>query len=229
VQSAVQQKTLGKIQVFGADGWKQPLLAALPSDILPVQWGGTKIVAGDVDGICMGGEVTLEYLEQAQPEEIPGMGEICQMKIEAGSEITVPYKVDKDCDLRWKFKSEGGDLGFAVHRRETEKDTPTAFIDVLTRSRVSSHKDLQAGVLSGKAGFTYLLCFDNTFSRFKAKTVIYSVISETGAGGDELSICELVKCARDGMGKDELTKKKKKNHKNSKKSKSLITKKNASR
>ena len=127
------------------------------------------------------------------------MGEICQMKIEAGSVITLPYKVDKDCDLRWKFKSEGGDLGFGVQRRESEKETPSAFVDVLTPSRVlifclyslntlsmqvSSHKELQAGVLPCKAGFTYLLCFDNTFSRFKAKTVIYSVISETGAGGD---------------------------------------------
>ena len=53
-------------------------------------------------------------------------------------------------------------------------------------SQVSSHKDLQAGVLAGKAGFTYLLCFDNTFSRFRAKTVIYSVIRETGAEGDNL-------------------------------------------
>ena len=49
-------------------------------------------------------------------------------------------------------------------------------------SQVSSHKDLQAGVLAAKAGFTYLLCFDNTFSRFRAKTVSYSVIMETGGG-----------------------------------------------
>merc|ERR1712106_132281 len=120
---------------FGAEGWKQPLLADLPGDILPVQLGGTKMVDGD-DGICMGGEVTQEYLDQSQPEEIPGMGEICQMKLEAGSEITIPYKVDQNCDLRWKFKSEGGDLGFGVQRKESEKDTPSAFLDVLTLSRV---------------------------------------------------------------------------------------------
>ena len=87
-------------------------------------------------------------------------------------------------------------------------------------------------MLAAKAGFTYLLCFDNTFSRFRAKTVIYSVIRETGAGSDnmgelgwtkrlyynaifysELSVDDLVKAARDGSGKDEITKKKKKNYK----------------
>ena len=52
--------------------------------------------------------------------------------------------------------------------------------------QVSSHKELQAGMLACKAGFTYFLYFDNTFSRLRAKTVIYSVIRETGAGSDNL-------------------------------------------
>ena len=80
----MQQKTLGKIQVFGTGGWKevrrildksvgsvlifQPLLRSVPADILPAQWGGTK----DGEGICMGGEVTEEYIQQSNPEEIPG-------------------------------------------------------------------------------------------------------------------------------------------------------------
>ena len=64
------------------------------------------------------------------------MGEICQKKIEPGSMITVPYKVDQDCDLRWKFKTDGGDLGFGVQRKESETDSSPALEDVLTPTRV---------------------------------------------------------------------------------------------
>ena len=46
----------------------QPLLRSVPADVLPTQWGGSK----DREGICMGGEVTQEYLQQAKPDEIPG-------------------------------------------------------------------------------------------------------------------------------------------------------------
>ena len=42
----------------------------MPAEILPAQWGGTE--DGDEDGICMGGEVSQDYLDQSQPEEIPG-------------------------------------------------------------------------------------------------------------------------------------------------------------
>ena len=66
MQSTVQQKTLAKIQVFGPDGWKdvQPLL-----DILPTQWGGT---GAHGHTVCIGGQVPQEYLDHAQPQEIPG-------------------------------------------------------------------------------------------------------------------------------------------------------------
>ena len=126
----------------------QPLLRSVPADILPTQWGGTK----DEDGICMGGEVTEEYLQQAKPEEIPGedeyeaikyqvdikgMGEIFQTKIEAGSLLTLPQIVTTDCDLRWKFKSEGGDLYFGVKKKKSDKNSSTTVEDVLALSRVS--------------------------------------------------------------------------------------------
>ena len=36
-------------------------------------------------------------------------------------------------------------------------------------------------------GYTYVLTFDNTYSRFKAKTVMYSVIRETSGADLEIS------------------------------------------
>jgi len=224
VKSTVQQKTLGKIQVFGTGGWKEPLLRSVPADILPAQWGGTK----DGEGICMGGEVTEEYIQQAKPVEIPGMGEIFQTKIEAGSLLTLPQIVTTDCDLRWKFKSEGGDLCFGVKKKKSDSNPSTTVEDVLALSRVASNKDLQCGVLSCKAGFTYLLCFDNTFSNFRSKTVLYSVIMECKEDSDELTVEEIVKFARDGIDtieKEHVEKKKKNNGKPSKKLKNSFRKK----
>jgi len=190
VQSTVQQKTLAKIKVCGHEGWKdvKPLI-----DILPTQWGGTGAHGYTV---CMGGQVPQEYLDHAQPEEIPGMGEICLVKIEAGSMISLPQKVTKDCDLRWKFRSEGGDLGFGVQRKKSEEDSPST---VLAFNRVQSHKEVQCGVMSVRAGFTYFLCLDNTFSKFRAKTVNYSVIMEYEEPNTELSVDDIVRLSREGM------------------------------
>jgi len=224
VKSTVQQKTLGKIQVFGTDGWKEPLLKSVPADILPTQWGGTK----NGEGICMGGEVTEEYLQQAKPKEIPGMGEIFQTKIEAGSLLSLPQIVTTDCDLRWKFRSEGGDLCFGVKKKKSDSNSSTTVEDVLALSRVASHKDLQCGVLSCKAGFTYLLCFDNTFSNFRSKTVLYSVIMDCEEDSNELTVEEIVKFARDGLDtieKEQVEKKKKNNGKTSKKPRNSFRKK----
>jgi len=211
VQSAVQQKTLGKIQVFGTDDWKEPLLAAMPADILPAQWGGTSNQGGKKGSICMGGEVTSQEKREHKPEEIPGMGDILTVEIAPGSEVILKYTVSQDCQVRWKFKSEGGDLAFGVKKKKAVKTkdgggfmeaSETSAVDVVMLKRVDSNKDLQTGVLNGKAGFTYLLSFDNSFSRFKAKTLMYGVLMEESEESDSkliggaLSIESLLKSVR---------------------------------
>ena len=145
--------------MFGAEGWKESLLSALPAGILPAQWGGTKIVDHEQQ-ICLGGEVSQTDQRQYQPQEITGeedredddddpgvtdMGDVCTIKIGPGSLITQKYTINKDCNLRWKFKSKGGDLGFGVQRKIAEKTSdgvsvemaPSGDIkDVLTITRV---------------------------------------------------------------------------------------------
>ena len=69
--------------------------------------------------------------------DIKGMGEIFQTKIEAGSLLTLPQIVTNDCDIRWKFKSEGGDLCFGVKRKKSDNNPSTLVEEVLASSRVS--------------------------------------------------------------------------------------------
>eukprot|EP00092_Neocalanus_flemingeri_P013028 GFUD01014039.1.p1 GENE.GFUD01014039.1~~GFUD01014039.1.p1 ORF type:complete len:171 (+),score=59.57 GFUD01014039.1:37-549(+) len=139
------------------------------------------------------------------------MGDIHTVMVGPGSVVTLRYTVSQDCDIRWKFKSEGGDLGFGVQRKKdvqnvdgarVVEDPVAAAVDVLISTRVASQKDIQAGVLQCQAGFTYLLNFDNRFSRFKAKKVMYGVVledSDLELSGDTLSLEELVRSVRDGQ------------------------------
>ena len=132
------------------------------------------------------------------------MGDIHEVRIEPGSFTTLRYMVGHSGLIRWKFKSEGGDLGFGVQRRKalegrgvegSEEDQTADVEDVVVSARVScimyngliilivkpqlpSHKEIQFGSLTILAGFTYLLTFDNKFSRFKAKNIMYGVVLE---------------------------------------------------
>ena len=134
------------------------------------------------------------------------MGDIHDVRIEPGSFTTLRYTVGQSGLIRWKFKSEGGDLGFGVQRRKalegrvgegSEEDQTADVEDVVVSARVScinimyngfiilivkpqlpSHKEIQFGSLKILAGFTYLLNFDNKFSRFKAKNIMYGVVLE---------------------------------------------------
>ena len=90
----------------------------------------------------MGGEIPLLYQGVHHPQEIPGgegdtgdgthdgtdagMGDICTVTVSPGSEVTLRYTVSQACHLRWKFKSEGGDIGFGVKRKEAVKNVDEA-------------------------------------------------------------------------------------------------------
>ena len=78
------------------------------------------------------------------------MGDIHDVRIEPGSFITLRYTVNYNGLIRWKFKSEGGDLGFGVQRRKAlagrggdvdgegfEEDQTADVEDVVVAERVS--------------------------------------------------------------------------------------------
>ena len=53
---------------------------------------------------------------------IVGMGDINTVEIAPGSEVTLRYTVSQDCRIRWKFKSEGGNLVFGVKKKKAVKN-----------------------------------------------------------------------------------------------------------
>ena len=61
-----------------------------------------------------------------------GMGDITTMTVDPGSVVTLRYTVNEDCDLRWKFRTEKGDIGFGVQRKQ-------AIQNVMCREEVSAY------------------------------------------------------------------------------------------
>ena len=110
-----------------------------------------------------------------------------------------------------------------------------ASLIISSQSQVPSNKEVQGGVLTCQAGFTYFLCFDNTVSKFRAKTVLYSVILEDIKDcygriaflTADFTVEDLVRLARDGSdtNEQEQSEKRKVKGKSSKKSRSSFKRK----
>jgi len=194
VQSTVQQTTLNKITVFGEEGWKQILKREIPVEVLPKQWGGTNTKRGK--NICMGGEVDQETIDGSTPQELTGMGEIHNIRIEAGMNHVLTFTTSQYSDLRWKFKSEGGDLMFKVEVKRNDEN-----VVLVPHTRVPSNKEVQAGVVDFNIEDTVMVYFDNIHSRFTSKTVNYSIIAEPHdiSNWREASAEELVNNIRGGL------------------------------
>ena len=98
--------------------WKV-LRKTIPQEILPTFLGGANKTGEE--NICLGGEVNQELLETSKPQDLTCMGKIHCIKIEAGLSHFLTFNASKQSDLRWKFKSDGGDLIFKVEIKRNNK------------------------------------------------------------------------------------------------------------
>ena len=103
----------------------------MPQEILPTFLGGTNKVGEE--NICMGGEVDQEILESSKPQDLTGMGKIHCIRIEAGLSHVLNFNASKQSELRWKFKSDGGDLIFRV---EVKRNNKTSVVVPATRVKL---------------------------------------------------------------------------------------------
>ena len=68
-----------------------------------------------------GRNVNQVLLENSKPQDLTGMGRIYCIKTEAGLSHVLEFNASKQSDLRWKFKSDGGDLIFKVEVKRNKK------------------------------------------------------------------------------------------------------------
>jgi hypothetical protein len=96
------------------------------------------------------------------------------LKVGARETLTLDYVVSQDFDstLRWAFTTEGYDIGFSVHF-ETEVEDGNEFL--VQYERVASHERKAEGQVKLETPGKYVVTFDNSYSRTRAKTLNYSV------------------------------------------------------
>lgn len=158
-----------KIHVIGSD-YKEYLLRYIDASDLPACYGGTLT---DPDGdptcktmICYGGDVpekyflqTADFQEQMETATVP-----------RGDKLTIDVQVNRPGSiLKWEFKTENYDIGFGVLYQTSNGTVP-----VVPSSRVSSHVVAEDGSYICDNIGTYTLCFDNSFSWTRNKTIYYN-------------------------------------------------------
>ncbi|XP_046460828.1 SEC14-like protein 2 [Daphnia pulex] len=173
----VAQETQAKMRIFGCnkEEWKAALLEEIDADQLPAFYGGT-MVDPDGDPKCpskfnFGGEVPHSYyLSNSAPVAKDYMETI---NIGAGGSKKLQYKIDvANSILRWEFMTEGGDIGFRVYYKSSDKDTD----DLVPLSRIESHLIMEEGEFICANPGQYVVMFDNTFSLLRSKKLRYHIV-----------------------------------------------------
>nr|XP_022342458.1 retinal-binding protein-like isoform X1 [Crassostrea virginica] len=158
-----------KIHVIGGD-YTEYLLKYIDSSNLPACYGGS-LTDPDGDPTCKtmigyGGEVPEKYflqnadfMEQMQLATVP-----------RGDKLSIDVQVDQPGSiLKWEFKTEDHDIGFGVFYQSLKGNVP-----VVETSRVNSHVVAEDGSCVCEEPGIYKLCFDNSFSWTRSKTVYYN-------------------------------------------------------
>uniref|UniRef100_A0A0P6EZV9 Cral/trio domain-containing protein n=2 Tax=Daphnia magna TaxID=35525 RepID=A0A0P6EZV9_9CRUS len=169
----MHEKTRNKVRIYGhdADQWKAALLEDFHPQELPACYGGTLT---DPDGnpncitmVNMGGEVPKCYYRTSK---LDATNKNC-LTISSGSKEQLEFQVTQAGDiLKWDFHSEGGDIAFAIYRKEDSQ-----LIPVVPHERVDCHVSSEEGEIHCDGIGVYVVEFDNSFSYFRSKNIWYAI------------------------------------------------------
>lgn len=124
-------------------------------------------------GLLKSGDLTLSVPFAA--DDISGFGDSYrELFIKSSCYSTIPISVNSaGPTVTWTFTSEPKSIAFSVVYREST-DTPLEQAKVLSPfTRCNSHKETIRGELKVRNPGEYTLIFDNSFSRFISKKVLY--------------------------------------------------------
>jgi len=152
-------------------------------------------------------EVLLKRAEAAQKWQDIKIKGAEDMTISARSEFTTAYFVEKGTLMRWSFRVKDYDVGFGVRVRVMQ-DGGSVEEDVLPVERFDNADTIEGSWVADEDR-TMVLVFDNTYSKFRSKTVAFLVGTVAppadGSGHQELEGEESAesKAAQAGEGEEE--------------------------
>lgn len=174
VKKFLSPATKRKINILGSN-WKSELLKVVDADQLPVHWGGN---ATDPDGdpcckskIVMGGTVDPKfYFAEGIDHSM-----FTRATIGRRSALKLPFQVDSSRSLlRWQFFTEGSDIKFGISfRSQNHSESPEELL--VPAARLNSHMVPEDGSLTCEKAGIYTVTFDNSYSWFHGKKLLYQV------------------------------------------------------
>lgn len=163
--------TIDKVEVLGQNFIKNKtfLMELLGEATLPVRWGGKGHSERIPDLNTTGNETESQSIAVIQPGEC----------------FEVPFHVDSpEATLRWQFKTKSHDIGFSVLFKPVGNDDDDGK-EKVAYSRITATKSAKSGSLVCDRPGTYICTFDNSYSRFREKTLVYMVgISSSTLNGN---------------------------------------------
>lgn len=200
VKPFLSEETAKKIHVFGKDNWKCALLQDIDPGELPEHWGGTKVgFNGDrrcTDIVGTGGPVPCSYYT-APSRRLSSDHNLKMCVVESKSCVALTVEVNQPGSiLRWEFQTENYDIGFGVFFAPAAPPAQAAspapavppasavpavtsgpsddFLQVLVAmQRVNCHLVPEDGMLVCSTPGKYVLKFDNSFSWYRSKKLLY--------------------------------------------------------
>lgn len=149
IKSFLPERSIKKIAIMGAN-YKDTLLQYIPADQLPSCYGGNN----------------------PNPVWIDNEAKYTKTKIPARDSIKIEKAVWKSSRVLWNFRTIYADIGFKVQFVSSrEKKT----VDIVPQSRVESFKKIIKGEYFPKESGTIMVVFDNSYSMWTAKDIIYFV------------------------------------------------------
>ncbi|XP_049520711.1 SEC14-like protein 2 [Dermacentor silvarum] len=185
VKPFLSEETAKKIHVFGKDKWKEALLQDIAPEELPVHWGGT-MTGPDGDPRCThivgaGGPVPCScYTAPSRRLSSDQNLKMCVIEKKSAVPLTVEV-TEAGSILRWEFQTENYDIGFGVFFVPDSNGTVNGdggggsgdMQELVAMQRVNCHLVPEDGMLVCNAPGKYVLKFDNSFSWYRSKKLLY--------------------------------------------------------
>jgi hypothetical protein len=181
IKPAIALKTRQRICVLGHNYVNQ-LCEELGSDCIYPHWGGTKVATRGnpntgkfyrhyilllfIGNIRMGGKPpdSLLYVSSNNQFHVDDMG-LTKLNVPARSRRTVPIECTQEGQLLQWFFNSSADIEFSVEFVGEEN------VIVVPKFKLNTDYVSEYGCVKCKHVGTYLLCFDNYFSRFFSKDI----------------------------------------------------------
>ncbi|CAG7648083.1 unnamed protein product [Allacma fusca] len=155
-------RTLSKVQILGGsrDQWRLKLKESIDFYQLPSDLGGSNTTQHYFSNQLGVSILTLPRAPQYPPEDFT------TVDVPAGKRFLLSFSLSAGNRITWNFKTDSHDIGF-----EFTKNGKGMF----PYAKADAHIIVQDGLVDVVEDDSYTLVFDNTYSRYRSKTLHYVI------------------------------------------------------